>query len=168
MKNEKRFSMSNIRFLVLMFLVHAAYFICALYFKKIYNGDSHEYIYMALNIKDHGWFYAGNPALPIDPEYYTLRTPVYPLFLALLYTLGLGNWGVLVVQGIISICNILILRDTLRYIKFTRSYDWLLSAFVLLYPSQFINTNTIAPDLLLQTCVLFYFRSFILYVKQKK
>jgi hypothetical protein len=122
---------------------------------------------MALNIKNSGWFYAGNPAMPIDVDYYTLRTPVYPLFLALIYIISLNNWIVLVIQNLISIYNIYLLRNIIRQLQFTRRYDWLLSAFILLYPSQFINANTIAPDLLLQTAVIHYFRSFVLFIKNK-
>jgi hypothetical protein len=40
-------------------------------------------------------------------------------------------------------------------------YDWVLILFVLLYPSQLINANTIAPDLLLQTTALLYFGSVV-------
>src|SRR6202000_2141269 len=53
-------------------------------------------------------------------------------------------------------------------IGYSRRYDWLLMAFVLLYPSQFVNANIIAPDILLQTTVLLYFYFFLRLIKQKQ
>ncbi len=161
LKNIKR---SDVRFLVALLVAHAAFFALALTARKIYNGDSAEYIYMAVNIKDHWWFYAGNPALPIVPENLTLRTPLYSMFIALVYLFSINNWIVLVLQNLISIFNIWYLRQTIRLIGYSRKYDWVLISFVLLYPAQFIHTNTIAPDILLQTTVLVYFRHFILMV----
>ncbi|RYD57345.1 MAG: hypothetical protein EOP56_08535 [Sphingobacteriales bacterium] len=160
--------MSNYRFIILLVLLHALFFAMALYFKRIYNGDSHEYIYMALNVKEHFWFYAGNPALPVTEEYMTIRAPGYPLFLLLVYLFSVNNWTVLVLQNIISMINIYYLRNTIRRIGYTRKYDFLLIALIALFPSQFINANTIAPDILLQTCVLVYFRHFVLMVRYKK
>lgn len=160
--------MSNIRFMIVLLILHAIFFSMALYFKKIYNGDSYEYIYMALNIKDHFWFYAGNPTLPVRAEYLTLRTPGYPIFLLLIYIFAVNNWVVLVVQNLFSIFNIYYLRNTIRRIGYTRSYDWIMIALAALYPSQFINANTIAPDIILQTCVLAYFRHFVLMMRYKK
>lgn len=160
--------MSNIRFMILLVLIHTAFFAMAMYFKKIYNGDSFEYIYMAQNIKEHFWFYAGNPALPVTEEYMTIRTPLYPLFLAAIYSFSVNNWVVLAIQNIISFVNIYYLRNTIRRIGYTRNYDWILIALIALYPSQFINANTIAPDIILQTCVLTYFRHFALLIRYKE
>lgn len=152
----------------MLILIHAVFFVIALYCKKIYNGDSYEYIYMALNIKERLWFYAGNPALPVTEEYMTIRVPGYPLFLLLTYIFSVNNWVVLVLQNLLSIINIYYLRNTIRRIGYTRKYDFILIALIALFPSQFINANTIAPDILLQTCVLVYFRHFVLMVRYKE
>lgn len=159
---------ADFRFLIALLVTHAVFFLIALYYQKIYNGDSYEYIYMALNIKDHFWFYSGNPALPITEEYMTLRTPGYPLFLLLVYLFSINNWVVLVLQNLISIFNIYYMRNTMRNIGYSRKYDWVMIAFVALFPSQFINANIIAPDILLQTSVLIYFRHFIFLIKEQK
>jgi hypothetical protein len=151
----------NLRFLLFLLVVHGVFFIIALTFKRIYMGDSFEYVYMALNIKEQFWFYCGNPALPEVTEYLTLRPPGYPLFLMVVYLFVVNNWVVIFLQNLLSIFNILYLRDTIRRIGYKRRYDYIMMAFVMLYPSQFINANTIAPDILLQTCVLVYFRYFI-------
>lgn len=151
---------SDFRFFLSLLVVHAFYFFVASQYKCIYNGDSLEYINMALNFKK-GWFYSGSHFQPIDPMYFTLRPPGYPAFLWVIYLFGINNWIVLLVQNLISVFNILYLRNTLRLLGYTRKYDWLLMAFVFLYPSQFINANLIQPELLLQTCVLIYFNHFL-------
>lgn len=164
----KNLSRADIRFLVALLVVHAVYFAIAVHYKRIYNGDSYEYIYMATNILDKGWFYAGNPALPVQPEYMTLRPPGYPLFLAGIYLFTLNNWVVLVIQTLISIANVYFMRHIMRMINYSRKYDWVLLAFVLLYPSQCINANIIAPDLLLQTTILAYAYNFIRLLRQRR
>ena len=156
------------RFLLLLFIAHTVFFLVAVFCKRIYMGDSFEYVYMALNIRDYGWFYCGNPALPVVPEYLTLRPPLYSLFLAFIYLFAVNNWVVILLQNLISIFNIYCLRDTIRKLGYKRRYDYVLMAFVLLYPAQFVHTNTIAPDLLLQTSVLLYFRYFILLLKKRE
>jgi len=161
----KKIILADIRFFASLVVMHVVFFAIALHYHKIYNGDSAEYIYMATNIKNHGWFYAGNPVMPVQAEYLTLRPPLYSLFLAAVYCFTVNNWVVLVLQNLISIANICCLRDTIRKFGYSRKYDWILMAFVLLYPSQFVNANIIAPDILLQTFVLLYFRFFVLLMK---
>ncbi|MBS1773662.1 MAG: hypothetical protein JST82_12450 [Bacteroidetes bacterium] len=164
----KRFNRADIVFVLLLLAAHVVFFLIALHDKKIYNGDSHEYIYMATNIKNQCWFYAGNPALPIQEEYMTLRPPAYPLFLCLVYFFTVNNWVVLILQNCLSIFNIYFLRHSIRMIGYSRKYDWIFAAFVLFYPSQFINTNIIAPDLFLQTATIFYFYFFLRFAIHNK
>jgi hypothetical protein len=142
-------------------LVHIVFFLLALGYKRIYMGDSFEYIYEALNIKGNFLFYSGNPALPVEPEYLTQRTPLYPLFLLSVYMFSINNWIVIVLQNLLSIFNIWYARKVLINMGYQTRYDWLLLLFIAAYPAQFINANTIAPDILLQTFVLFYFGCFV-------
>ena len=158
----------NLRFLLFLILVHGIFFAIALTYKRIYMGDSFEFVYAAINLKEKLWLYSGNPALPIEAEYMTIRPPLYPAFLALVYLFTVNNWAVIFLQNLLSIFNILYLRDTIRKMGYKRRYDYILMAFVMLYPSQFINANTIAPDIMLQTCVLVYFRYFVLLITEKK
>ncbi|MCD6013856.1 MAG: hypothetical protein K0Q79_3718 [Flavipsychrobacter sp.] len=155
-------------FISVITLVHAVFFLLAYCYKRIYMGDSFEYIYEALNIKQHLFFYSGNPALPIEPEYMTQRQPLYPLFLLGIYLFSINNWIVLILQNLLSIFNILYLRKTLFKIGYQPKYDWLLLLFTIAYPAQFINANTIAPDILLQTFTLLYFGNFILLFQTKQ
>jgi hypothetical protein len=87
-------------------LVHVLFFLLACCYKRIYMGDSFEYIYEALNIKQYFFFYSGNPALPIEPEYMTQRQPLYPLFLLGVYLFTVNNWIVNFLQNILSVINI--------------------------------------------------------------
>src|SRR3569832_479244 len=94
-------------------LVHNIFFLLAAHFKRIYMGDSYEYVYMAINIKERFLFYSANAALPIMAKNYTLRPPVYSLFLLLVYFFTINNWVVIVLQNLLSIFNILYFRKTL-------------------------------------------------------
>src|SRR5690606_13349776 len=52
--------------------------------------------------------------------------------------------------------NIMLVRSTILRLGFNHRYDWLLFLAVLFYPAQFVHTNTIAPDILLQSTLLLY------------
>ena len=142
-------------------LAHAVFFMLTLHYKRLYMGDSYEYIYEAMNIKEHFFFYSGNAAMPIEPEYMTQRQPLYPLLLATVYLFTINNWVVLVIQNLLSIANVLYMRRLFTTYSGKIINEKLLLALVLLCPSQFINANTIAPDILLQTFTLLYFGGFL-------
>jgi hypothetical protein len=148
-------------------LVHIVFFILACCYKRIYMGDSFEYIYEALNIKNYAFFYSGNPAMPIMPEYMTQRQPLYPLFLLTVYLFTINNWVVLVLQNALSVFNIYYARKVLLQIGYEKKYDQLLLLLVVAYPAQVINANTIAPDILLQTFTLLYFGNFVSLFQKK-
>ncbi len=148
-------------FIGIIVLVHVVFFLMACHYTRIYMGDSYEYIYEALNIKDGCFLYSGNPALPISPEYMTQRQPGYPLLLMGVYLFTINNWVVLVLQNVLSVFNIYYARKVFHQLGLSAKYDWLLLLLVVAYPSQFINANTIAPDILLQTCTVMYFGHFV-------
>jgi hypothetical protein len=151
----------TVSFISILLLVHAAFFLLACKYTRIYMGDSFEYIYEALNIKHHLFFYSGNPTLPIEPEYMTQRQPGYPLFLLSVYLFTINNWVVLIFQNLLSVLNIYYCRKVFLRLGYSARFDWLLLLLVIAYPAQFINANTIAPDILLQTFTLLYFGSFV-------
>lgn len=142
-------------------LVHVVFFVLACIYKRIYMGDSFEYIYEACNFKSLFFCYSGNPVLPIEPEYMTQRQPLYPLLLMGVYLFSVNNWVVLVIQNLLSVFNIVHARRWFKTIGYNARYDWLLLLFLIAYPAQFINANTIAPDILLQTCTLLYVVAFM-------
>lgn len=155
------------QFIGIVVLVHVLFFMLACHYTRIYMGDSMEYIYEALNIKNLFFFYSGNPAMPIVPEYMTQRQPLYPLFLMGVYLFTANNWVVLMLQNLLSVFNIYYARKVLLSIGYDKKCDWLLLLLVVGYPVQFINANTIAPDILLQTFTLLYFGCFIA-LRQRK
>ena len=99
-------NVSGRRFVAVIALVHLVFFLLACYYRRIFMGDSFEYIYEAVNIKDALFFYSGNPAMPIEAEYMTQRQPLYPIFLLSVYFFSINNWVVLVLQNLLSIFNI--------------------------------------------------------------
>lgn len=154
-------------FIAVIVLVHIIFFLLAAHFKRIYMGDSYEYVYMAINIKERLLFYSANAALPLMAKNFTLRPPVYSLFLLLVYVFTINNWVVIILQNLLSIFNILYCRKTLQLIGYNKKYDWVLLVLIVAYPAQFIFADTIAPDILLQTFVLVYCRHFILLTKER-
>jgi hypothetical protein len=155
-------------FMAIIVMVHMVFFLLACQFTRIYMGDSFEYIYEAVNIKDKLFFYSGNPALKITEEYMTQRQPIYPLFLCLVYLFSVNNWIVLVLQNVLSVFNIWYCRQGLFKMGYHSKYDWLLLLFIVAYPIQFIYANTIAPEILLQTSVLIYMRQMVLMIMHRK
>jgi len=165
---NSKFSKQDKIFIGIIVLVHVVFFLLACNYKRIYMGDSFEYIYEAFNIKRYFFFYSGNPAMPLTPEYMTQRQPGYPLFLLGIYLFIINNWAVIVLQNLLSVFNIYYIRKILLTLGFQKKYDWLLLVFVIAYPAQFINANTIAPDILLQTCTLLYFGFFVSLLQKKE
>ena len=163
-----RYNKKDRTFISIIVLIHVLFFLMALYYTRIYMGDSFEYIYEAMNIKNMFFFYSGNPAMPIQPEYMTQRQPLYPLFLMGVYLFSVNNWIVLAIQNLISIGNIIYARKLFLHIGYNRKYDWLMLLLIIAYPSQFINANTITPDILLQSCTLLYFGHFVALLKTRQ
>lgn len=155
-------------FSAVIIFAHILFFSLAWYYERIFNGDSFEYILEAINIKDHFFFYSGSTALPLSEEYKTLRTPGYPVFLALIYSISTNNWLVLFFQNILSAINIFYFRKILLEHGYNDKYYWLLLVFITGFPIQFIYANVIAPEILLQTFVLIYFRHVLLFITRKK
>ncbi len=98
----------------------------------------------------------------------TMRPPLYPLFLCFIYLFVINNWLVLAIQNIISLVSIMLLRDTIIQLGFNRKYDWLLLLLIIMYPAQFIFSNVVYADILLQFFTILYFRNFVLLALYKK
>lgn len=158
---------ANIRFLLLIIICHALWFIGALTWKHFYNGDSYEYIYLAENMK-HGYYYGSNPVLPANDYRLSVRTPVYSLILSAFYSLfGYHNLLVILLQNALSIVSCWLIFDTFRRISTAKKYSWIYWIFVLAYPAQFYFSDMIAPDTVLQFFLMLYFRQLILSLLHK-
>ncbi|MFI5196899.1 MAG: hypothetical protein ACHQD8_07395, partial [Chitinophagales bacterium] len=88
--------------------------------------------------------------------------------LMLVYMFTINNWVVIVLQNMLSVFNIYYSRKILLRIGYEKTYDWFLMLFIMAYPAQFINANTIAPDILLQTFTLLYIGNFISLFQKKQ
>lgn len=161
------FSKADKRYLFVLVLMYALFFAMAWHYGCIYNGDSEEYVLMAKNISK-GWLYAGDLSKPLVTELFTLRPPGYSLFMSLVYMAGLNDWAVLLLQNLIGIFNFWYLRKLLQRFGYHKQYDWLLILFAIAYPSQYVNANTITPDLLLQTTMLLFAGSLVMFLQSKQ
>ena len=162
------FHLRRYGFFIAVILLQAIYFLAALHFGKICNGDTFEYVYEAVNIIERASFYCGNPVLPMQEEYLTLRTPLYPLFIAAVYTFAINNWIVLFFQNIASLFNIFFVRKTFMMLGYRSKMDVWYFLLLLFYPGQFVYADVLSPDILLQTCSVVYFYYCIRFLKEKK
>lgn len=137
-------------------LIHLPFCYAALHGAFPFNGDSGEYVYAASNLLAGKGWYAGSWALPYNITLSTLRTPGYPVFLAVTYTFSDKLWLLLLLQQALSIWNILMARRLLLLLGGSPQSSYLLLLFVAGFPIQMVYANTIAPDILLQTCVMGY------------
>jgi hypothetical protein len=161
-------NVSGRRFVGVIALIHLVFFVLACYYRRIFMGDSFEYVHEAVNIKDALFFYSGNPAMPIEAEYMSQRQPLYPIFLLSVYLFSVNNWVVLVLQNILSFVNIWYERKSLFILGYKEKWDKWLLVLIAAYPIQFIYANTIAPEILLQTFCLVYIRQMVLMIMHKK
>lgn len=152
-------------FFISVVLLHAVYFMVALHYGNICNGDTFEYVYEAVNIMERFSFYCGNPVLPIQEEYMTLRPPGYPLFVGMIYVFSVNNFLVLFLQNIASVSSIFIVRKAFMQLGYTARLDMWFFFLLLFYPGQMVYANSMAPDVLLQTCSVIYFYCAVLFLK---
>lgn len=143
-------------------LVHIFWFVLAMQGKHFYMGDSSEYIYMAVNFKK-GLFYATNTALPLSIQHYSLRTPGYPFFLFISYSLfGEGTLPVLILQNILSIASCWMILSLFARVFPQQKRTWIYILLVSVYPMQFVIADMVLTDNLFQFCMMLYFRQLIL------
>lgn len=147
--------------------MHVLFFSMAWHYGCIYNGDSEEYVLMAKNISK-GWLYAGDLSKPLVTELFTLRPPGHSSFMYFVYSAGGNDWVVLLLQNLVCMFNFWYLRNALMQFGYQKQYDWLLLLFAIAYPSQFVNANIIAPDLLLQTTMLLFAGSMVMFLQSKQ
>ena len=163
-------------FVIVLALVHLLFFIFAVYNNNYYpfSGfnfkltDPYQYLTEAKNIIENGVFYCGDLSQPINFDFYTLRPPGYPLFLALFYLLKAPLYVIIFFQNIISIASIILVRKTILLFNYKKKYDILLMGFLLLTPSQFIYANTIFSEVVFQFFIVSMFRYIALFIKFKE
>lgn len=166
----------ELRFLLILVLVHLIYFTIAVVNQNYYPfsgtkfkiSDSYQYLTAAENIIKYGIFYANDLNLSINPLYYTIRPPVYPLFLAFFKYFNSSFIIILFFQNIISISSIYLVRNTLLLLNYKTKYDLLFLFLIILTPSQFIYANAILTEVIFQFFIVLMFRYAILFYHNKK
>src|SRR5687767_336301 len=69
------------KFTFYLVFLHLLFFTAALFIKGIYTLDSPEYLFIAQNIKDYGISYNADFKSEIMTDFYSLRPPLYGLFI---------------------------------------------------------------------------------------
>src|SRR4051812_11698865 len=90
-------------YLCILFLLHASYFFYAIFYADIYTLDSDEYIQTAINIKNHFESYNHRWSENKILEFYSLRPPLYGMFILAARTVIDSDYFVIFVQNLISI-----------------------------------------------------------------
>ena len=112
----------------------------------------------ARNLRDAGLLYARPLAeKPLIPQEYTIRPPLYPLFLLLTGGAGPGfPLATLLLQNLLSLLNLgLALRWLARRVGALSSRQWsVMLALAAAAPGQFIYANVLMSEILLQTTVV--------------
>jgi len=132
--------------------------------QHFYNGDSYEYIYLAENLKQ-GSYYGANPLLEPDVYRLTVRTPVYPLYIFMIYNiLGYYNWIILLMQNLASVASCFLIYRTFRQLCPAPKYSWIMGLMIACYPAQMIFASMVTPDILLQFFLMLYFRQLLFFL----
>jgi 4-amino-4-deoxy-L-arabinose transferase-like glycosyltransferase len=157
-----------IRFIVILAVIHAVYFVLSVNFKGLYMADSYEYMKQAENLKSAHSFYCGDLSKPINNDLYTRRPPLYGFFIFISNILFNSDLFIIILQSLISIVTLTGLYILLREYE-NRKYSYLfLPLFLLLFPPQFITSNFIMAEILMQAFVFWSFYSFVKFLKTGK
>lgn len=169
-KNKK-----DLIFLFALIIIHLIYFSISVYQDNYHPfsgadykfSDSYQYIIEAENIVNDGIFYSGDLNEPINPKYYTLRPPGYPIFLSLFTLFNASLAVILFFQNIISIISIFLIRKTILLFNYKKTFDPLFLILLILTPSQFIYANAILTEVFFQLFLVLMFRYALLFLKFK-
>ncbi|HRI01762.1 MAG TPA: hypothetical protein PK006_11975 [Saprospiraceae bacterium] len=137
--------------LIFLLVLHAVYFGLAVNFRSIYLSDSWEFLFQAHNLVHNHTLYANAYTFPLLEEYYSLRTPLYGIFIVLIQLLFSSHLVVLIVQNLLSIW---ILFSCWSEVQNKQTWHFVLFGLLLLiYPTQQVYSNMIMSDLLFQFCL---------------
>ncbi len=127
-------------------------------------GDAGEYLKVAENFTKHGTFYCGDLNETINPDLYSRRLFLYPLWIAIFRHVPL----ILFFQIILSMITGLLIMRILKFQKVKRK--WIAAVLILffLYPSQIIFTQMLMSEIFLQTLLVCAFYFLLLYVRRMK
>jgi len=172
MFNKKK----DLFFIIALIIIHLFYFSYVIIFNNyipftetnFFIPDTYQYLTEAKNIVDSGIFYCGDLTQLLDFRYYTLRPPLYPLFLSFFYLFKAPLFVILLFQNILSILSIYLVRDTILSFNYKKEYDYLFILILLFTPSQFIYANTILTECIFQFLIVLMFRNGVKFYTDKK
>ncbi|MCB9449099.1 MAG: glycosyltransferase family 39 protein [Flavobacteriales bacterium] len=137
--------------------MHAATFFFGIRHGHPYYGypksDSYGYLAQAKNIRDAGSWYCGDLDSGFDPNLVSQRPPLYGLVIYLTGGILPPHMGLLIIQNLLGIANILFMFWLgTRFLGIRKDHPgW----FALLwFPSQFIFANVVMSEILFQSFVL--------------
>jgi hypothetical protein len=153
-------------FLALILALHIFAFTYQLVNNNYFLADSFEYLQEAENIFSQGKFYCGNLNEQINPDLFTKRPPLYPLFIGFSQLFPGKIIPLLLFQNLLSLFNILIiLKLAFRYFKLNKT---LIFIFILFSPAQAIYANLVMSEILFQTLLIMMVLYFLSFIKSEK
>ena len=145
---------------IFIIAIHVLYFLIACKIGSIYLVDSYGYLNQAKNILLHQSWYAEDWNAPMLIDYFTIRPPLYAVFILLCKTLFNSDYFVIAIQNVLSIVNFFILWKLLSEFKIPQKNTSVMIVLGLIFfPSQLIHANFIMTEIMFQTLLLgvFYF-----------
>ncbi|MDF1572530.1 MAG: hypothetical protein P1P82_13040 [Bacteroidales bacterium] len=133
--------------IIIILLIHTGFMVYQLFVQHYLPGSSTEYITTADNLHNAGTLYSGDLSQHIEPELYTKYSPGYPLVLLLTGLFTQSMVPLILLQLALSMLSFITMLRIFQPEGYARI---LATAFVLLYPAQFIYTNLVLPGILFQ------------------
>ena len=133
--------------------------------RAMFTLDSAEYIRAAHNLARSGVLYSGDFSEPLNPELYSRRPPVYPLFI----TAAWEGWedvrGVVALQIGLTLISGWLLWVVLGWLNLGTGMRLATTGVFFFYPAQIIYTHVLMPEVLLQFFVLLAIVALVRFLK---
>lgn len=122
-------------------------------------GDAGEYIQEAENILKYQTSYCGDLTKEVDLDLMTRRPPLYPLILSISLLIFGKAQLILLLQLCLTLLNGCLIYQITGYYKIAFRWRLIVTIIFLVYPSQFIFTNILMSEVVLQSLLVgaFYF-----------
>ena len=149
--------------------IHAIYFLIAFKIGNFYLVDSYGYLNQVKNMLEHQSWYAEDWNAPVLIDYFTIRPPLYALFILVCKSIFASDIFVLFVQNLLSIFNLFLLWKMLDNFGVKQKIISIsLITAMLLFPSQFIHANFVMSEILFQTLLMLIFWFTVKVMQSKK
>jgi hypothetical protein len=153
-----------IEFLIIA-LLQLGFLIFQLSSQSFINDFSSEYIQTAQNFIQDRVIFAGDYQHESDPALYSKIMPGYPVFLSAFSFAKNSYLLVILLQAFLSIASFSLI---LKIFKLQKPASYMLVAFFIVFPAQFIYANQIVPGILLQFILVLSSYILLLYIHTKR